>query len=522
MGLCLEVSILVHFIQSLVHMSILGEVVACFLLTDKETPVTLIDSLLVEGTAAALVGGRWYTGTERFSVTNPATGEMLAQVASLGAEEAREAVAAAHTALASWKAVPAKQRAGILRAWFERISEHAEALAEIITLEQGKPLPEARGEVAYGASFVEFFAEEAKRMSGETLPTHASDKRLLVLREPVGVVAAITPWNFPMAMITRKCAPAVAAGCTVVIKPAEATPLTALALARLADEAGMPEGVINVVTALSPATVGDVLATDPNVRKVSFTGSTPVGKMLLSQCANTVKKASMELGGNAPFIVFDDADLDAAVEGAIASKYRNAGQTCVCTNRFLVQDGIYDAFVEALAERVKALSVGNGLEPGTMVGPLINQAAVDKVQRHVDDAVAKGGRLLCGGHPHELGYSFYAPTVISDATPEMCIASEETFGPLAPVFRFGEEEEVITMANDTPSGLAAYFYTRDYRRIWRVMEGLEYGMVGVNEGLISTENAPFGGIKESGLGREGSHYGLEEFTELKYVCVGGF
>ncbi|MCC5901639.1 MAG: NAD-dependent succinate-semialdehyde dehydrogenase [Halomonas sp.] len=483
--------------------------------------MTLIKSLLIDGTAAALVGGRWRTGAESFPVTNPATGELLAQVADLGADDARDAVAAAHAAWGGWKAVPAKQRASILRAWFERIHEHAEELAELMTLEQGKPLAEARGEVAYGASFIEFFAEEAKRMSGETLPTHASDKRLLVLREPVGVVAAITPWNFPLAMITRKCAPAIAAGCTVVIKPAEATPLTALALAKLAGEAGMPDGVINVVTASMPAAVGDVLTTDPRVRKVSFTGSTPVGKKLLAQCAGTVKKVSMELGGNAPFIVFDDADLDAAVTGAIASKYRNAGQTCVCTNRFLVQDGIYDAFVEALAEKVKALSVGDGREPDTLVGPLINQAAVDKVQRHVDDAVAKGGRLLCGGHTHALGHSFYVPTVIADATPEMSVASEETFGPLAPVFRFQDEEEAIAMANDTPFGLAAYFYARDYRRIWRVMEGLEYGMVGVNEGLISTEVAPFGGIKESGLGREGSHHGLEDFTELKYVCVGG-
>nr|WP_298057208.1 NAD-dependent succinate-semialdehyde dehydrogenase [uncultured Halomonas sp.] len=483
--------------------------------------MTLIESLLVEGTAAALIGGRWRMGATHFSVNNPATGEVLAQVADLGAKDAHDAITAAQDALSGWKARPAKQRSAILRAWFERIHEHAEELAELMTLEQGKPLAEARGEVTYGASFIEFFAEEAKRMAGETLPTHASDKRLLVLREPVGVVAAITPWNFPMAMITRKCAPAIAAGCTVVIKPAEATPLTALALAKLAGEAGMPDGVINIVTAASPAAVGEVLTTDSRVRKVSFTGSTPVGKKLLAQCASTVKKVSMELGGNAPFIVFDDADLDDAVAGAIASKYRNAGQTCVCTNRFLVQDGIYDAFVEALAEKVKALSVGDGREAGTLVGPLINQAAVDKVQRHVDDAIAKGGRLLCGGHAHELGYSFYAPTVIADATPEMCVAREETFGPLAPVFRFKEEEEAIAMANDTPFGLAAYFYARDYRRIWRVMEGLEYGMVGVNEGLISTEIAPFGGIKESGLGREGSHYGLEDFTELKYVCVGG-
>ena len=484
--------------------------------------MALIDSLLINGTAAALVGGSWHTGTACFDVSNPATGETLARVADLGAGDTRKAVAAAEMAGTAWRQVTVKERAAVLHAWFERIHENAEALAELMTLEQGKPLAESRGEVTYGASFIEFFAEEAKRMAGETLPTHAPDKRLLVLREPVGVVAAITPWNFPMAMITRKCAPAIAAGCTVVIKPAEATPLTALALARLAQEAGMPDGVMNVVTASNPAVVGEVLTTDPRVRKVSFTGSTPVGKKLLAQCAGTVKKASMELGGNAPFIVFDDADLEAAVSGAIASKYRNAGQTCVCTNRFLVQDGIYDDFVAALAERVAALPVGDGREPGTVIGPLINQAAVDKVQRHVDDAVAKGGRLLCGGQRHALGRSFYAPTVIADATPEMCVANEETFGPLAPVFRFHDEDEAIVMANDTPFGLAAYFYARDYRRIWRVMEALEYGMVGVNEGLISTELAPFGGVKESGLGREGSHYGLEEFTELKYVCVGGF
>ena len=483
--------------------------------------MTLIDSLLIDGTAAALVGEAWLTGSASFPVTNPATGERLAQVADLGADETRQAVAAAEAAGAAWKKTTAKERAALLRAWFLRIQEEAEGLAELMTLEQGKPLAESRGEVTYGASFIEYFAEEAKRMAGETLPTHAADKRLLVLREPIGVVAAITPWNFPMAMITRKCAPAIAAGCTVVIKPAEATPLTALALARLAREAGIPAGVINVVTAASPAAVGEVLTTDPRVRKVSFTGSTPVGKKLLAQCAGTVKKASMELGGNAPFIVFDDADLDAAVAGAIASKYRNAGQTCVCTNRFLVQEGIYDAFVEALAAKVAAMPVGDGREPGVMIGPLINQAAVDKVQRHVDDAVAKGGRLLCGGTSHALGQSFYAPTVIADATPEMAVASEETFGPLAPVFRFRDEEEAIAMANDTPFGLAAYFYARDYRRIWRVMEGLEYGMVGVNEGIISTELAPFGGVKESGLGREGSRHGLEEFTELKYVCVGG-
>ncbi|MCL7931761.1 NAD-dependent succinate-semialdehyde dehydrogenase, partial [Halomonas llamarensis] len=382
-----------------------------------------------------------------------------------------------------------------------------------------KPIAESRGEVAYGASFVEFYAEEAKRMAGETLPSHGADKRILVFREPIGVVAAVTPWNFPLAMITRKCAPALAAGCPVVIKPAEATPLTALAVARLAELAGLPAGVINVVTASQPAAVGEVLTTDPRVRKFSFTGSTPVGKKLLAQCAGTVKKASMELGGNAPFIVFDDAELDAAVEGAIASKYRNSGQTCVCTNRFLVQSGVYEAFVEKLAARVKQLKVGSGLEEGVMQGPLINQAAVEKVETHIADALEKGGRLVCGGKPHALGGAFFEPTLIADVSDDMRVAREETFGPLAPVFRFETDEQAVAMANATEFGLAAYFYARDYRRIWHVMEGLEYGMVAVNEGILSTELAPFGGVKESGLGREGSRHGLDEFTELKYVCV---
>jgi len=469
----------------------------------------------------ALIGEQWCQRDERFEVTNPATGEVLARVAECSADDTRAAVAAAERAGQSWKRVPAKQRAGVLRRWFELVTEHADELARLMTMEQGKPLAEARGEVTYGASFIEFFGEEAKRMAGETLPGQGPDKRILVLREPVGVVAAITPWNFPMAMITRKCAPAIAAGCTVVIKPAEATPLTALALARLALEAGVPKGVINVVTASRPVAVGEVLSTDPRVRKLSFTGSTAVGKKLLAQCASTVKKTAMELGGNAPFIVFDDADLDAAVDGAIASKFRNAGQTCVCTNRFLVQDGVYDAFVEKLTARVAELKVGDGLEDGIAIGPLINQAAIDKVQRHVDDAVGKGARVTGGGQPHDRGTNFFTPTVLADVTPDMAVATEETFGPLAPVFRFHTAEEAIAMANDTPSGLAAYLYATDYRRIWHTLEGLEYGMVGVNEGLISSELAPFGGVKESGLGREGSHHGLDEFTELKYVCLGG-
>ncbi|MGE4533983.1 NAD-dependent succinate-semialdehyde dehydrogenase [Halomonas sp.] len=469
----------------------------------------------------AFIAGEWRDAATRFAVTDPASGEVLAEVPDLDAEATRDAVAAAEAAWPAWRKRTAKERATLLRAWYDALMTHQEDLARLMTLEQGKPLAEARGEVAYGASFVEFYAEEAKRMAGETLPSHGVDKRILVFREPIGVVAAITPWNFPLAMITRKCAPALAAGCPVVIKPAEATPLTALAVARLAELAGFPAGVINVVTASRPAEVGEVLTSDPRVRKISFTGSTPVGKRLLAQCAGTVKKASMELGGNAPFIVFDDADLDAAVEGAIASKYRNSGQTCVCTNRLLVQAGIYDAFVEKLAARVAELRVGSGLEEGVVQGPLINAAAVEKVEAHIADALAKGGRLVTGGKAHALGGTFFEPTVIADVSEEMRVAREETFGPLAPVFRFETEEQAIAMANATEFGLAAYFYARDYRRIWHVMEGLEYGMVAVNEGILSTELAPFGGVKESGLGREGSHHGLDEFTELKYVCVGG-
>lgn len=469
----------------------------------------------------AFIGGHWRDSEQRFAVTNPATGEVLAQVPDLDANAAREAVAAAEAAWPAWRKRTAKDRAGLLRTWFDLILENQEALARLMTLEQGKPLAESRGEVAYGASFVEYYAEEAKRVAGETLPSHGVDKRILVFREPIGVVAAITPWNFPLAMITRKCAPALAAGCTVVIKPAEATPLTALALAQLAELAGFPEGILNVVTASKPAAIGEVLTTDPRVRKVSFTGSTAVGKRLLAQCAGTIKKASMELGGNAPFIVFDDADLDASVEGAVASKYRNSGQTCVCTNRLLVQAGVYDAFIEKLAARVATLEVGNGLDEGVVQGPLINQAAVDKIESHIADALEKGGRLVCGGSSHPLGGTFFQPTIIADVTDEMRVAREETFGPLAPIFRFETDEQAIAMANATEFGLAAYFYARDYRRIWHVMEGLEYGMVAVNEGILSTELAPFGGVKESGLGREGSRHGLDEYTELKYVCVGG-
>ncbi|TDX26188.1 succinate-semialdehyde dehydrogenase/glutarate-semialdehyde dehydrogenase [Modicisalibacter xianhensis] len=480
-------------------------------------PLTLPDLLIPK----AYIDGQWRDAERRFAVTNPATGVTLADVPDLDADDARAAVASAEAAWPAWRKRSAKERSSLLRRWYELIVAHGDDLARLMTLEQGKPLAEAKGEVGYGASFVEYYAEEAKRVAGETLPSHGVDKRILVFREPIGVVAAITPWNFPLAMITRKCAPALAAGCPVVIKPAEATPLTALALAKLAEDAGFPAGVLNVVTASRPAEIGEVLTTDPRVRKVSFTGSTPVGKKLLAQCAGTVKKASMELGGNAPFIVFDDADLDAAVEGAIASKFRNSGQTCVCTNRLLVQAGIYDAFLEKLAKRVNELKVGNGLEDGVVQGPLINPAAVDKVQAHIGDALGKGARLVCGGEPHALGGTFFQPTVLADVTDAMQVAREETFGPLAPVFRFETDEQAIAMANATEFGLAAYFYARDYKRIWHVMEGLEYGMVAVNEGLLSTELAPFGGVKESGLGREGSRHGLDEFTELKYVCVGG-
>lgn len=469
----------------------------------------------------AFIGGQWCGAESTFPVVDPATGETLAEVPELSADQVRDAVAAADAAWHPWKRKTARERSTLLRDWFNAIMANQQALAELMTREQGKPLAEAIGEVAYGAAFVEYYAEEAKRIAGETLPGHGADKRILVFREPVGVVAAITPWNFPLAMITRKCAPALAAGCTVVIKPAEATPLTALALARLAEEVGIPAGVINVVTSSAPRETGPVLTGDPRVRKVSFTGSTGVGKILLAQCAETVKKVSMELGGNAPFIVFDDADLDAAVEGAVASKYRNSGQTCVCTNRLLVQAGVYDAFVEKLARRVAELKVGNGLEPDTLQGPLINAAAVDKVEAHIADAVEKGASVVCGGKPHELGGTFFEPTVLRDVTPQMRVAREETFGPLAPVFRFHSDEEAIAMANDTEFGLAAYFYARDYRRIWHTMEALEYGMVAINEGILSTELAPFGGVKESGLGREGSRHGLDEYTELKYACIGG-
>ncbi len=457
----------------------------------------------------------------RFDVTNPANGAVIESVPDMGEAETRRAVAAANAAWPDWRAKTAKQRAVILRQWFEQIMANQEDLAWLMTLEQGKPLAEARGEVAYGASFVEWFAEEAKRVYGDTIPAPFSDRRYVVIKQSIGVVAAVTPWNFPIAMITRKCAPALAAGCPVVVKPAALTPLCALALAELAERAGVPKGVFNVITSASGATIGRELTRNPLVRKLSFTGSTEVGKVLIRECADTVKKVSMELGGNAPFIVFDDADLDAAVAGAMASKYRNTGQTCVCVNRFLVQDGVYDAFCEKLEAEVAKLKVGDGRVEGNNQGPLINEAAVEKVEQHIDDALTKGARLVCGGKRHGLGGTFFEPTVLADVTPGMAVAREETFGPGAPLFRFQDEAEAIVMANDTEFGLAAYFYSRDIGRIWRVGEALEYGMVGINEGIISTEVAPFGGVKESGLGREGSKYGIDEFVEIKYMCMGG-
>jgi succinate-semialdehyde dehydrogenase/glutarate-semialdehyde dehydrogenase len=455
------------------------------------------------------------------AVTDKATGEEIARVPDLGGAETRAAIEAAHRAFGPWSRRLAKERSQILRRWYDLIVEHADELALILTAEQGKPLAEARGEIVYGAGFVELFAEEAKRIYGETIPTHKADARIVVMKQPVGVVAAITPWNFPSAMITRKVSPALAAGCTVVVKPAEDTPLSALALAELADRAGFPRGVLNVVTAKDPVPVGTEMTSNPLVRMITFTGSTEVGKLLMEQAARTVKRVGMELGGNAPFIVFDDADLDRAVAGAVASKFRNAGQTCVCANRILVQEGVYDAFAEKLKAAVAKLKVGPGMKAGVTVGPLINDAAVGKVEAHVADAVKKGARIVMGGKRDALGGTFYEPTILTGVTPAMLVAREETFGPVAPLFKFATEEEAIHMANDTPFGLAAYFFTRDLGRCWRVAEALEYGIVGVNEGLTSTEIAPFGGFKESGIGREGSHHGIEEFVEVKYTLMGG-
>ncbi|KAB2838685.1 MAG: NAD-dependent succinate-semialdehyde dehydrogenase [Burkholderiales bacterium] len=468
------------------------------------------------------IAGQWREAATggRFGVFNPATGEKLVEVPDCGASETREAIAAAAAAWAGWRARTAKDRAGLLRRWFELMLAHQEDLALLMTLEQGKPIAEARGEVAYGASFVEWFAEEAKRVYGDLIPSPQADKRLLVMKEAVGVCAAITPWNFPVAMITRKAAPALAAGNPVVLKPAEQTPLSALALAVLAERAGLPPGVFNVITG-DPIAIGGELTSNPTVRKLSFTGSTEIGRLLMQQCAPTVKKLALELGGNAPFIVFDDADLDAAVEGALASKYRNTGQTCVCANRFLVQEGIYDAFATRLAQRVGELKVGAGIEPGVTQGPLIDATALEKVEAQIADALALGARLLTGGKRHARGGTFFEPTILADVTPAMRCTREETFGPVAPLLKFGAEAQALHLANATEFGLAAYFYSRDLARVWRVSEALEYGIVGVNTGIISNEVSPFGGVKQSGLGREGSKYGIDEFLEIKYVCLGG-
>ncbi len=466
--------------------------------------------------------GRWTPADNggTLAVHNPATGKTLGVIPNMGAGEARRAIAAAAQALPAWAARTAKDRSAVLRRWFDLMLQHQEDLATLMTAEQGKPLAESKGEIGYAASFIEWFAEEGKRLYGDVIPGHQADKRILVLRQPVGVVAAITPWNFPSAMITRKAGPALAAGCTMVLKPATQTPYSALALAELADRAGIPSGVFNVITG-SAAAIGGEMTSNPTVRKLTFTGSTEVGKKLMAQCAGTIKKLSLELGGNAPFIVFDDADLDAAVQGAIASKYRNTGQTCVCANRLLVQEGVYQEFAKKLTAAVGKLRVGDGLEGATDQGPLIDAKAVAKVEEHVADAVAKGASVALGGKRHALGGTFFEPTILTGVTPAMLVAREETFGPVAPLFKFKTEAEAIAMANDTEFGLAAYLYTRDLARSWRVSEAIQYGIVGLNTGIISTEVAPFGGVKESGIGREGSKYGILDYTEMKYVCVGG-
>lgn len=465
------------------------------------------------------INGHW-VGAGSFEITNPATGKVLGKVPHLGADETREAIAAAHAAFKSWSKMLAKERSAILRRWYDLIVANADDLALIMTLEQGKPLAESRGEILYGAGFVEFYAEEARRIYGETIPTFRGDSRVLVVKQPIGVMAAITPWNFPSAMITRKVSPALAVGCTAVIKPAPETPFSALALAELAERAGIPKGVLNLITGDAPA-IGKEMCDNQTVRFIGFTGSTPVGKLLMKQAAGTVKRVGMELGGNAPFIVFDDADIDAAVEGAMISKYRNTGQTCVCANRIYVQDGVFDAFARKMTEAVSKLKVGSGLDDGVNQGPLINMRALEKVESHVADAVSHGAQILIGGKRHALGGTFFEPTIVAEATTAMKISREETFGPLAPLFRFKDEAEVIGLANDTTAGLAAYFYARDIGRVWRVAEALEYGMVGINVGVLASSETPFGGVKESGIGREGSHHGVEEFLDMKYLLMSG-
>ena len=468
------------------------------------------------------IDGKWVDADsgETTAITNPSTGEVLGTVPKCGAAEAKRAIEAANAAWPKWSSKTAKERAVIMRRWYELMMENQEDLARLMTSEQGKPLTESRGEISYAASFIEWFGEEGKRLYGDTIPTHAVDKRIVVIKQPIGVTVAITPWNFPAAMITRKAAPALAAGCPMVIKPAPDTPFSAFALCELADRAGVPAGILSTITG-DAIGIGNEFTGNPIVRKLTFTGSTGVGKLLMKQCSGTVKKLALELGGNAPFIVFDDADIEAALPGAMASKFRNAGQTCVCANRIMVQSKVYDKFTKMLADAANHLKVADGFEEGADQGPLINEAAVQKIESHVKDAVDKGAKLLAGGHRHKLGGTFFEPTVLSGVTTDMLVAKEETFGPMAPVFRFETEEEAIAMANDTEFGLAAYFYSRDIGRIWRVAEGLEYGIVGVNEGIISTEVAPFGGVKESGTGREGSKYGIEDYLELKYICMGG-
>ncbi|NVJ97610.1 MAG: NAD-dependent succinate-semialdehyde dehydrogenase [Alphaproteobacteria bacterium] len=472
---------------------------------------------------AGYIDGSWVGADsgETFNVTNPATGEVLASLPNMGAEETRRAIEAAEAAFVDWRGRVANDRSKILKRWYQLIMEAQEDLAQILTAEMGKPLAEARGEIAYGASFIEWFAEEGKRLYGDVIPQHQADKRIIVLKQAIGVVAAITPWNFPNAMITRKVAPALAVGCPVIVKPAAETPLSALALAELAERAGLPKGLLNVVVGTKSRDIGGEMCANEAVRKLTFTGSTEVGRVLMRQCSDDIKKVSLELGGNAPFIVFDDADLDAAVEGAMASKYRNSGQTCVCANRMYVQDGVYDTFVEKLAAKVAEMKVGDGAEDGVVQGPLINIEALEKVEDHIADALSKGAELVAGGKRHQKGGSFFEPTLLKNVTKEMKVAREETFGPVAPVFRFSDEADVVAQANDTEFGLASYFYANNLSRVWRVAEALEYGMVGINTGILSTEVAPFGGVKQSGLGREGSRYGIEDYVEVKYLCMAG-